>query len=223
MVEAAVKGVESGEISCHPDSALPQPIQIVLDAIDFLLGEVDNNYTADRYWAKYTMSLNKAMIYRLARHHAQAINVLNGVQAWVAAPNEAELDYIICHTQYELDVLQGTIDIYGPDLDTVYACTETAGGGSLPPLGSPSNPLTDKSEAGPALYPNPARAQLTLAFQQAGTRQVLLLGPSGALVRDYGPVRERNMQIDISKLPHGLYFVRVVDTYGAYTLPFAKE
>jgi hypothetical protein len=105
----------------------------------------------------------------------------------------------------------------------VYACAETTGGGSLPPLGSPSNPLTDKKEAGPALYPNPARAQLTLAFQQAGTRQVLLLGPSGALVRDYGPVRERNMQIDISKLPHGLYFVRVVDTCGSQTLPFAKE
>jgi hypothetical protein len=141
----------------------------------------------------------------------------------VAAPNEAELDYISCHTQYELDVLQGTIDIYGPDLDTVYACTETAGGGSLPPLGSPSNPLTDKKEAGPALYPNPARAQLTLAFPDAGARRVLLYAPSGALVRDHGEVSGRNIQIDISKLPHGLYFVRVVDTCGSQTLPFAKE
>ncbi|MBI3141846.1 MAG: hypothetical protein HYZ16_03350 [Bacteroidetes bacterium] len=91
------------------------------------------------------METQSTLKIRLFKPQPTAINVLNGVQAWVATQDEVELDYISCHTQSELDVLQGTIDIYGLDLDTVYACAETADGSSLPPLGSPSNPQTDKS------------------------------------------------------------------------------
>ena len=214
MLEAATKGIETGEIICNPDSALPLPIQTVINTQNFLLDEINYAYTSDRYWHKYTISLNKAMIYRVARQHSQAINELNNIQSWVATVDEVELDYITCHTQYELDLLDGTIDIYGVDLDSIYTCVDTigGGGGSVPFFSNIEEELKNQ-ETIINVYPNPSNGISTIEIKNSSENRITyeIYTLSGQEVQNGNLVLNDNGigNIDYQTLPKGIYLLKV--------------
>ena len=229
MMEAATKGIEIGEITCNPDSSLPLPIQAVINTQNFLLDEINNGYTSDRYWHKYTISLNKAMIYRVARQHSQAITELNNMQSWVAAVDQVELDYITCHTQYELDLLDGTIDIFGVDLDSIYTCVDTvaAGGGGSVPFFSNIEEELKNQETSINVYPNPSNGISTIEIKNSSKNRVSyeIYTLSGQQVQNGSLVLNDNGvgNIDYQTLPKGIYLLKVSVNGEEQQLKLFKE
>ncbi|MCB9263629.1 MAG: T9SS type A sorting domain-containing protein [Lewinellaceae bacterium] len=81
---------------------------------------------------------------------------------------------------------------------------------------------TDEPEAGNALrlFPNPARDQVTIGFRQAigGEMTVRLLNLQGQAVQQQRfPEAGRQLQLNTSGLPAGVYFVNVQTEEGAFT------
>ncbi|MCB0589308.1 MAG: T9SS type A sorting domain-containing protein, partial [Phaeodactylibacter sp.] len=81
---------------------------------------------------------------------------------------------------------------------------------------------TDEPEAGNALrlFPNPARDQVTIGFRQAigGEMTVRLLNLQGQVVQQQRfPEAGRQLQLNTSGLPAGVYFVNVQTEEGAFT------
>ncbi|MGB5930548.1 MAG: discoidin domain-containing protein, partial [Cyclobacteriaceae bacterium] len=73
------------------------------------------------------------------------------------------------------------------------------------------------------VYPNPARSELNVSVPAgSGTATVLLLGSDGRHIRTY-TLGNSQMQVDVSHLKPGLYFVRIISPEGSVTKSWVKE
>jgi hypothetical protein len=68
-----------------------------------------------------------------------------------------------------------------------------------------------------SIYPNPARETLNIAFGESPSiKTVVLYNLIGKVVGTY-PVSGNNMNIDLSEMSSGLYFLRFINACGEVT------
>ncbi len=72
------------------------------------------------------------------------------------------------------------------------------------------------------IYPNPAKTELTIAFDAVSFDEIMIFSTTGKLIKQVDPTRQ-NQTIDISPLASGMYFIRFVSNGLAVTKRFIKE
>lgn len=227
MIEAAVKGVETGEIELSP-GATPPDIQTVINTMNQMLDTLNDGYTPDRYWAKYLINMNKAMLYRVIREHTLAIGVMNDAQAWIEPNDQAELDFLTCHTEFERDVIDGLVEISSVDFDSIYTCLDSTIIADFfvePDPGTMVNEQ-DKSD-GMIVYPNPSEGISTVYIEnpEVEVYEYVIYNLNGAELQR-GELHlngDAQAQVRLRNLPGGIYILKANGGNQVFQLKFFKE
>ncbi len=90
-------------------------------------------------------------------------------------------------------------------------------------INSTSVQVSSNCEFEPALYPNPVNA-ITSVTSAVLINTVNIIDANGKVVRSFKNVNENFLQMDLSELLHGVYFVQVVGNYkDKYVTKFIKN
>jgi len=73
-----------------------------------------------------------------------------------------------------------------------------------------------------SLYPNPATSILNIEIREGSFDEIMIFATSGKLIQTINP-RENSLEVDVSGLSAGMYFVRFVSEGLAFTKRFIKE
>ena len=79
------------------------------------------------------------------------------------------------------------------------------------------NPLSDLNEMGTdqvKIYPNPFDDYITVAFDKSEQRTISIMDESGRVLNNYQVLESDNIQINLSDLIHGVYFMKITFENG---------
>lgn len=75
------------------------------------------------------------------------------------------------------------------------------------------------------IYPNPAQEYITLKRETSAQAPfgILIINTSGQIIRNLKQVSESELRIDVTKLPPGMYILRIRDEQSGYSQVFIKQ
>jgi hypothetical protein len=117
------------------------------------------------------------------------------------------------------------LEVYGIDIaDASLSISIQQANNSLIEKGLFCNPVAGIKEDNPenvfSIYPNPTTEYLTIDHNSKQKQQVQILNQWGVLLKEFSLTK--SVQLDISDLPYGTYFVRLKN-YPQHTLKFIKK
>lgn len=88
-----------------------------------------------------------------------------------------------------------------------------------------NNPRPNQILPGFSLYPNPVKnnVRITLNSDHANYSNCLILSQTGQLIKSFSMKGMCELEIDVSRLRPGLYFIKVTGPYGEYSETIIKE
>jgi len=119
---------------------------------------------------------------------------------------------------------QAASDIYGycsnEEIQTTNAWA--AVGLGAPSLCPPSSIKKETEIASPKVFPNPTSTFLNITFNNLNGRKIEIYSINGELVIETTSNNLHDIVIDISKITHGLYFVKIIDSEQIFVTKFIK-
>lgn len=72
------------------------------------------------------------------------------------------------------------------------------------------------------IYPNPASDQITLEFKDERSKNIRIVNAVGQVVRTLGSIKKAFIDVSITDLEDGLYYVKIESQYKTQTHSFSK-
>lgn len=130
-------------------------------------------------------------------------------QIYQDSANIAGTPYVI---NYDVDTYSWYKEGYKSYLASIYTLSSTHGPQSsasyISNLPVSMNEIT--RDASCKVFPNPASEKVNIELSTTGNVNVKLINASGHQVKTTAFVKGQNLQLDVSALPEGLYFARIV-------------
>lgn len=177
----------------------------VCSVLDTYIGRA---ITSNDYAEKLYLTFNKAQVYRVAGRRDMSIDVLNTMYNWIELVDQEYLDKIICLTNLEIGILNGSLPLNEVDI-----LMETCNGVAYRVSSSNTN-ISDSKNLDNKLIvvPNPSSYTMQIEGNHDGIFTIEMINVSGQKI--YTKLISTSEIIDISNLSPGLYYIIFRESNG---------
>ncbi|MBL0340611.1 MAG: hypothetical protein IPP71_06655 [Bacteroidetes bacterium] len=150
----------------------------VLQVCSVLDTYINRAITSNDYSEKLYLTFNKAQVYRVAGRRDLSVNLLNTMYNWIEVADQEYLDKIICLTNLEIGILDGSLP-----LDEVDILLETCNGVAYRASSSNNQTSSSKNLVNKlTVVPNPSSSTVQIEGMHDGIFSIEMINVNGQSV-----------------------------------------
>lgn len=126
----------------------------------------------------------------------------------------------ICHNGHEICVAAEAVKAHLEHGDKLGTCPVPASEKNMPDFGNKAEPMKTPAFS---LFPNPVKDKIRLTMNSDGYDRCLILSQNGLLMKSIIIKGMCELEMDVSRLRPGLYFIKTTGPYGEHSEIMMKE